>query len=249
MAAILLFAVANAAYEGAEALLAQKQADLTSLLAASATSNLLSVVTKDFGSNDALYKDYSASKQAQIDEYTALQKMLEYEIASLKLAIAKKKADAEAAAAAAAAKAAAEAAALALLNTQIRASCDNVYVMYVNGKNVLSGSDWTSPNTVTTPVRPGDIIFVDATNQGGPAALMVELIANGKDQSTGVGNWRCTQGAQSIPSSAGTVNSWPAAVQGSYTGYGRTTKPNTKWVWAPGGETSSTKAGCALVVQ
>ena len=166
----------------------------------------------------------------------ALQRSLEYEISCLTLA------SSERAKQIAIEKAAAEAAAAAAITT-ITALCDNYYTLYLNGKAILSGASWsTSQKVAGVTVKPGDILFMDAGNDGGPAALFVEMFVNGKNQATGTADWRCKDGKQTPPSAA-TVLSWPTPAPA--TGCGA----NCKYIWAQGGEKNNQKIGCALIVQ
>jgi len=60
----------------------------------------------------------------------------------------------------------------------LQATCDNKMTVLLNGRQVLTGSNWQSPvsKTVTAALKPGkNMLLVDAHNQGGPAGLALKL--------------------------------------------------------------------------
>mgnify|MGYP002844195256 CR=1 FL=1 len=69
---------------------------------------------------------------------------------------------------------------------RIIVSCDNKFVLWINGKRILSGTDWASAGTsaIQQHLVPGkNLLEIEGRNNGGPAGLAVKLVyadANGK---------------------------------------------------------------------
>lgn len=63
-------------------------------------------------------------------------------------------------------------------SARIAASCDNHFILYLNGKKVLSGDEWSELAVVeiSKSLEPGkNVIAIEAWNDGGIAAFMAEL--------------------------------------------------------------------------
>ncbi len=81
-------------------------------------------------------------------------------------------------------------------------TADNELTVYVNGKQVLSHGEWQNPQraNVKAALKPGaNLIAVEGGNQGGPAALYVQLDVQFKDGSVQRlvtdGSWRTSLSA------------------------------------------------------
>ena len=67
----------------------------------------------------------------------------------------------------------------------LRASCDNAMTIYVNGKKVATGNDFTRPEQLDlkSHLKDGEnIIEVEVVNSGGPAGFVAKLAITGTDR-------------------------------------------------------------------
>ena len=65
---------------------------------------------------------------------------------------------------------------------RVTGTCDNQFKLFLNGSPVLNGRDWNSLEAadVTKLLKQGEnILAVEATNEGGPAGLLVQLKVTG----------------------------------------------------------------------
>ena len=153
VALCVLVVVASCAaipYEGADSLLMEKMANLKSIKNATLTTSLLIQASSLLGNQSDLFDEYLASKKEQLNESMALQRVLEYEIAFLTLtqSVRTRQLAAEAAS----------------KITTITALVDNYYTMYQNGKVILSGASWNTPQKLAgVTVNPGDVLFMPVT--------------------------------------------------------------------------------------
>lgn len=63
-------------------------------------------------------------------------------------------------------------------NAEIVLTCDNEFVLYVNGKRVAASKDWTQPQRVDITkftIKGKNLIAIEAANQGGPAGLIASI--------------------------------------------------------------------------
>jgi putative heme-binding domain-containing protein len=70
---------------------------------------------------------------------------------------------------------------------RLKASCDNVMTIRVNGKQVLSSSEWESPSEadIQKHVQPGEnVLEAEISNQGGVAAFVLKMMLTRDDGKT-----------------------------------------------------------------
>jgi hypothetical protein len=67
---------------------------------------------------------------------------------------------------------------LPLVTLKIAITADNAYYLYVNGKLVGTGLDWTSPAGWTVNNVPGNVPIAVAIVGGSPACLLYPLALN-----------------------------------------------------------------------
>jgi hypothetical protein len=70
---------------------------------------------------------------------------------------------------------------------RLKASCDNVMTIRVNGKQVLSSSEWQSPSEadIQKHVQPGEnVLEAEISNQGGVAAFVLKMMLTRADGKT-----------------------------------------------------------------
>ncbi|HUY92250.1 MAG TPA: hypothetical protein VMV10_26150 [Pirellulales bacterium] len=71
---------------------------------------------------------------------------------------------------------------------RLKASCDNVLTLYLNGKRIASSNDWQQPADIDVQkfLKPGkNELAAEVENQGGPAGFVLKLamtLADGKTQ-------------------------------------------------------------------
>jgi len=90
-------------------------------------------------------------------------------------------------------------------------TCDNTFELFVNGKKICSGTDWTTTYHCQATIQAGDVIAIDGRDQGGPAAFIG--VFNGV--ATTASDWRCKD--TTSPGDGWNLNrfddsSWPQAV-------------------------------------
>ena len=67
---------------------------------------------------------------------------------------------------------------------RLKASCDNVCAVYINGQRVAGGSEWQEPSdaSVGGQLRAGpNVIEAEVENQGGAAGFLLKLVTRGAD--------------------------------------------------------------------
>ncbi|MFO0225157.1 MAG: c-type cytochrome [Planctomyces sp.] len=67
---------------------------------------------------------------------------------------------------------------------RLRASCDNVCAVFVNGQRVAGGSEWQEPSdaSVSSQLQAGvNVIEAEVENQGGAAGFLLKLVIRGTD--------------------------------------------------------------------
>lgn len=87
-----------------------------------------------------------------------------------------------------------------LKSATVAATADNGFTLFVNGKKVLSGSQWERLETadVSRHFNEGtNVLAVQASNSGGPAAFVLQAVIKSTDDQTSTiatdGSWRTTQ--------------------------------------------------------
>src|SRR5205085_3444425 len=82
-------------------------------------------------------------------------------------------------------------------SAQISVTCDDQYVVYINGERVGEGSEWVTPelHNVAAKLRPGkNVVALEAINGTGPAGIIAWLqikMANGESQTIGTdSSWK-----------------------------------------------------------
>ncbi|MBI1883917.1 MAG: fibronectin type III domain-containing protein [Chlamydiae bacterium] len=71
------------------------------------------------------------------------------------------------------------------LNGLIKVTADNAFRLYLNGTEMTEGDDWSKVKFVQAVLTPGDILGIDAWDQGGVASLIAEvdiMDSNGEKQ-------------------------------------------------------------------
>ncbi len=64
-------------------------------------------------------------------------------------------------------------------SAQLRATCDNVMTLFLNGKKLASSSEWQDPVTldITSKIKPGqNELIAEVSNQGGASAFTLKLV-------------------------------------------------------------------------
>jgi hypothetical protein len=107
-------------------------------------------------------------------------------------------------------------------------TCDNSFELFVNGRRICTGTDWTTTYNCQATFQAGDVIAIDGTDHGGPAAFIG--VFNGV--ATTASDWRCKD--TTSPGDGWNLNSfddshWPQAVS-----FGRNDGSNV-WRWVSGG--------------
>jgi VCBS repeat-containing protein len=82
---------------------------------------------------------------------------------------------------------------------RLTARVDDVYQLYVNGAQVLSGSDWRAAATASLALQPGDEIAIHALDTGGPAGVFVDMVLADGTRLASSSAWRVSP----TPSPAG----------------------------------------------
>jgi len=57
--------------------------------------------------------------------------------------------------------------------TQIKVAADNSYKFYKNGNLVISGSNWTAPQSFSITLKPGDVLAIEASDSGYKAGVLL----------------------------------------------------------------------------
>ena len=131
------------------------------------------------------------------------------------------------------------------LPTQIIGTADNEIYVYVNGANVLYGNSWGTRYSTVQNLKSGDLIIAYGIDWGAPAGILVELIFNTYDHSTGAAQWKCIAGDYRS-ASVSTVNGWANAITASYNGnYGVYKRSTTNWIWCA---TTTLYCTCGIVI-
>ena len=63
-------------------------------------------------------------------------------------------------------------------NAYMVLTCDNEFVLHINGKRVAASTDWTRPQRVDISrflAKGQNVVAIDAVNQGGPAGLIASI--------------------------------------------------------------------------
>jgi putative membrane-bound dehydrogenase-like protein len=89
-----------------------------------------------------------------------------------------------------------------LLQAEIHITCDNAFVLFINGKRIGSGGDWKDGKVfdLTQHLRRGkNAIAIEARNEGGPAGLVAWLVRLTKPGNHYTvltdGTWKCSKEA------------------------------------------------------
>jgi putative membrane-bound dehydrogenase-like protein len=89
-----------------------------------------------------------------------------------------------------------------LLEADIHITCDNAFVLFINGKEIGRGNEWKDGKVFNVKdhlVRGKNVIAVRATNDGGPAGLvawLVRLTKPGNHYTLATdGSWKCSKEA------------------------------------------------------
>ena len=99
---------------------------------------------------------------------------------------------------------------------RLKASCDNVCAVFVNGKRVGGGSEWQEPSdaSVAGQLQPGlNVIEAEVENQGGAAGFVLKLAMRGGD---GKLTWAVSDEAWTFADRRGADGGDPVQVRGRY---------------------------------
>ncbi|KAK0497086.1 lectin [Armillaria luteobubalina] len=136
-----------------------------------------------------------------------------------------------------------------------KVSSDNLHTLYVNGAEVGSGASFSSAQAYTVGLNPesDNVITVNGTNTGGPAALIATILVDYADGTTETfvsdASWKTLESAPPTGFANPSLDdsAWIAAVGQGKEGvspWGQTTLPSaldmtqSNWIWT--GETDST---------
>lgn len=104
--------------------------------------------------------------------------------------------------------------------SEIVLTCDNEFILFVNGKRIAASNDWTKPSRIdlSRSVKKGkNLIAIEANNQGGPAGLIASVswqMPDGKKESIVTDStWRYSIGPHPKWKTVGTDEGvWSASV-------------------------------------
>ncbi len=99
---------------------------------------------------------------------------------------------------------------------RLKASCDNVCAVFVNGKRVGGGSEWQEPSdaSVAGQLQPGlNVIEAEVENQGGAAGFVLKLAMRGGD---GKLTWAVSDETWTFADRRGADGGDPVQVRGRY---------------------------------
>ncbi|MBI1884646.1 MAG: fibronectin type III domain-containing protein [Chlamydiae bacterium] len=130
-------------------------------------------------------------------------------------------------------------------NAVVKITADNAFDVYQNGTPMGSGSDWPSAKFIPTTLGVGDVIAVDAVDQGGIAAVMGEIVmqdsagnkksfvtdSSWKLSTSHVSGWQNT----SFDDSGWSGSTEEASLGAGPWGYGNNLSNisgSAKWIWA-----------------
>jgi putative heme-binding domain-containing protein len=108
-----------------------------------------------------------------------------------------------------------------IMTASVTVSCDNRHHLYINGKDIGMGGEWSHPPTydVSAHLKPGALnrIAIEGVNEGATAGLAVKIVLTHKNGRSlhivSDESWQCSNEAgDGWQQSVSTTSAWPNAV-------------------------------------